>query len=270
MQGICSTLYQNFEELAKEARVRCLSIGLAYTAVRTEPGGVGLANTSLDSKCSCSVLGRDEEFEGKEASELLPGILSANTVRRAIALALINALNYPSIDSLPEDRDNQILFRELGIESGARVAMIGHFKPLVQKLNRMQVGVELADRGHKIGDSAEVLAGLGERTQALFLSATSIINGTIDGILKYVPVGIPVALLGPSTPISRASFISSPVRVLAGTVPVDFEATFKAVRHGKGTPALQRYGRKPYAVLESQDAELSGDCGFETGELSSQ
>jgi len=39
------------------------------------------------------------------------------------------------------------------------------------------------------------------------------------------------------------------VRILACTVPLDFEATFRAVRHGKGTPALQAYARKPYVVL---------------------
>ena len=254
-RGICHGLYKQFADRAKKARIKHLSVGLAYTAVRTEPGGVGLANTCLDSKWSCSVVGRDEEFEGKEASELLPRILSGNPMHRAMALALVNALNCDEASTLlTEDRDNHILFRELGIESGSRVAMIGYFKPLIRKLNQMRVGVDLADLGHGLGDSAEVLGGLGVRSCALMLSATSIINGTADDILRYVPAGVPVAVLGPSTPLCPEAFLFTPVSFLAGTVPLDFEATFRAVRHGQGTPVLQRHGRKPYISLGVQDS----------------
>ncbi|MFP4169241.1 MAG: Rossmann-like domain-containing protein, partial [Desulfonatronovibrionaceae bacterium] len=231
---------------AQETRIARLNIGLAYTAVRTEPGGVGLANTFAGNIApGCCAMDPDQEFEGRPASALLPHILSGSPVYRSMALALINALNYEEAAGSPgDDRENDILFRELGLESGSRVAMIGYFKPLVERLNRMRVGVDVADLGRGIGDTAEVLSGLGEGSKALILSATSIINGTVEDILRHVPAGVPVALLGPSAPLCPEAFAGTRVSFLAGTVPFDFESTFRVVRHGKGTPALKRYGRK--------------------------
>jgi len=86
-------------------------------------------------------------------------------------------------------------------------------------------------------------------SRALILSATSIINATVDDILRHVPAEVPVAIIGPSTPLFPGGFRDTPVCILPGTVALDFEATFRAVRHGKGTPALQAYARKPYVVL---------------------
>ena len=56
-------------------------------------------------------------------------------------------------------------------------------------------------------------------------------------------------MIGPSTPLVAAAFAGLPVHVLAGTVPVDMTGTFKAIRHGRGTPVLQKFARKVYRVL---------------------
>jgi hypothetical protein len=37
--------------------------------------------------------------------------------------------------------------------------------------------------------------------------------------------------------------------MLAGTVPVDKENVLKAIRHGMGTPVLQKFSRKSFLIL---------------------
>ncbi|MGM0611072.1 MAG: Rossmann-like domain-containing protein [Thermodesulfobacteriota bacterium] len=69
-------------------------------------------------------------------------------------------------------------------------------------------------------------------------------------------------------PLCSEAFLFIPVSFLAGTVPLDFEAIFRAVRHGKGTPVLQRHGRKPYIALGVQDSEDS-PASFAAPEVSS-
>jgi hypothetical protein len=68
-------------------------------------------------------------------------------------------------------------------------------------------------------------------------------------MLAAVGPEVRVVMMGLSTPLVAEAFNGLPVHVLAGTVPVDPEGIFKAVRHGKGTPALQRFARKAYLLL---------------------
>ena len=56
-------------------------------------------------------------------------------------------------------------------------------------------------------------------------------------------------MLGPSTPMVAEAFKHIPVHMLAGTVPIDKENVLKAIRHGMGTPVLQKFSRKSYLSL---------------------
>jgi hypothetical protein len=47
-----------------------------------------------------------------------------------------------------------------------------------------------------------------------------------------------------------AAFQHLPVHMLAGTVPIDKENVLKAIRHGMGTPVLQKFSRKSYLSLQ--------------------
>jgi len=40
------------------------------------------------------------------------------------------------------------------------------------------------------------------------------------------------------------------VHMLAGTVPIDKADVLKAIRHGMGTPVLQKFSRKTYVSLQ--------------------
>jgi len=63
-----------------------------------------------------------------------------------------------------------------------------------------------------------------------------------------------VAMLGPSTPMLSEPFKNLPIHLLGGTVPADFTETFKAIRHGRGTPVLQKYAKKVYLLMQHSDS----------------
>jgi len=83
----------------------------------------------------------------------------------------------------------------------------------------------------------------------LLLTSTSILNNTTEEILQNVHQTVKTILLGPSTPMVAAAFEHLPVHMLAGTVPIDKENIIKAIRHGMGTPVLQKFSRKSYVCL---------------------
>jgi hypothetical protein len=45
------------------------------------------------------------------------------------------------------------------------------------------------------------------------------------------------------------AFDHLPVHMLAGTVPIDKQKVLKAIRHGMGTPVLQKFSRKSFLSL---------------------
>jgi hypothetical protein len=248
---ICKRLYDIMVERAGDRKVETLSIGLGYTAVCTSDGGIGLAFTPIEDKKHCTVIAPDDDYEGKPALELLPLIRSKHPLLQAIALSLINALNHGSAMSLPEDRNNDILFNLLGIVQGSHVAMVGHFKPLVKKLQNIGARLEVVDIGRRLGDFDAFPNKLAHWADVLIMTSTTLLNDTADGLFAALGANVRVVMLGPSTPLIPEAFAGLPVHVLAGTVPVVREKILAAIRHGKGTPALQKYSRKPYVPVQT-------------------
>jgi len=250
IMSICSRLQNVMAERANHAKVEHLSIGLGYTAVCTSDGGIGLAYTPFDSKQSCSVVTNNQNYEGESAYGLLEQIQSADPIHRAMALALINALNHKTARALPEDRENRVLFDLLAVKQGTKVAMVGYFKPIVAKLEDRGAELEVIDTGRRIGDRNAFNDRLAHWADALIMTSTALLNDTADELLNAVGPDTRVALLGPSTPLVADAFDGLPVHVLAGTVPVSREDILREVRHGKGTPALMKFSRKPYLALQ--------------------
>ncbi len=237
-------LFDLFAHKANQVMVECLCIGLGYTSVITEDGGMGVAYTLPDKKISCSIMDDHYDFEGKPAVQLLEWINQPDSVKRSAALALINALNYDHAFSLPEDRGNTALFERFSIDQGTKVAMTGFFPPLVKLFQKKNIPLEIIDAGRGIGNKKDFYNKLKTWADVLILSSTSILNNTTEEILNNVGPRGKTVMLGPSTPMVPEAFDHLPVHMLAGTVMLDKKNALKAVRHGAGTPILKKYGRK--------------------------
>jgi hypothetical protein len=242
-------LCELFSEKAHTIPVDVISIGLGYTAVTTSDGGIGIAYTYYESKKACSVFRNYEDYEGKTAPGLLEGINSADPLHRSLALAFINALNHKDAALLPEDPANKVLFDMFRLSAGVRVAMVGFFGPLVKKFKERKVRLEIIDESRGLGQKEKFFERLQDWADVLFLTSTSILNNTTEEILSHVGGNVKTVLLGPSTPMVAKAFDHLPVHMLAGTVPMQKENVLKAVRHGLGTPALQKFSRKSYLLL---------------------
>ncbi len=242
-------LYEQFRQKANEVKVECLSIGLSYTAVTTDDGGIGVAFTYVDNKHCCSLNRYYRDYEGERAIALLEEIRSPDPVHRSMGLALINALNYQDALGFPEDPTNRVLLDTFQISSGTRVAMVGLFRPLIKVLKGCGALVEVLDDSHGIGERSSFCERLNGWANVLLLTSTSILNRTTEDILSRLGAGVKVVMLGPSTPMTGDVFRHLPVHMLAGTVPLNKEGVLKAVRHGAGTPVIHRHSRKVYLKL---------------------
>lgn len=245
-------LYKKLHNAVKAAsetvKIDKIQIGISYTAVTTSDGGCGLSFTFLKGRKSCTVVKDPMDYEGSYAKEALGLLFSSEIVERSVALALVNALNYSKANSMKTDSGT--LFRDLKIKPRGRISMVGYFGPVIRELEKIQVQTEILDNGRDMGSKETFYRNLKEgNTDALILTSTSIINGSTEEILSSLSPGIPCVMLGPTTPMIPESFSHLPVNILAGTVPLDFDGVFKAVRHGKGTPVIQKSCKKVYTTL---------------------
>ena len=169
-----------------------------------------------------------------------------------MALALVNALNHKDALEFPEDRKNNILFDHFKIGQGTHAAMVGFIGPLVDLLKQKQAAVEVLDASRNMGHKDDFYAKLGNWADVLILTSTSILNSTTEEILQHVSPTVKTVMLGPSTPMVAEAFKHLPVHMLAGTVPIDKENVLKAIRHGMGTPVLQKFSRKSFLCIISR------------------
>jgi len=127
--------------------------------------------------------------------------------------------------------------------------MVGFIGPLAELLKQKNARAEVLDASRHMGQKEDFYTRLGSWADVLLLTSTSILNNTAEEILQKVHKQVKTVMLGPSTPMVAAAFEHLPVHMLAGTVPIDKANVLKAIRHGMGTPVLQKFSRKSYLSL---------------------
>jgi len=236
---IAERLYAESRAAAAADTVAAVTIGLGYTAVRTAAGGIGLCSTLIDRGACCTHVRTFRDFDGAPASELLAYVRSDDRLERVMGIALVNALNDPRAKTMSRDEGARSgVVAQLGIDAGTSVAMVGFFRPVIARLEKVGAETSILDRGHGMGDEAVFLEQLATWPDVLILTATSLIDDSMDVFLERVSDSTRVVVMGPTTPMIPEVFADLPVHMLAGSVVVDRERALAAVRQGGGTPAI--------------------------------
>ena len=81
------------------------------------------------------------------------------------------------------------------------------------------------------------------------ITATSILNNTLETILNDLGNPRWVSIIGPSTPVCRDIFAGTPVTHLGGSVVLDRQKVLQIVSEGGGTPSMRPYLRFVNLVL---------------------
>ncbi|NQW10413.1 MAG: hypothetical protein HQ481_11100 [Alphaproteobacteria bacterium] len=205
-------------------------VGFNWTAVEG-PNALGLAATPsrADGARATSETG---SYAGRPLAELARLFVSDNPYERAIGLAAANA--HWNRDT-PELIDGD----GLAASGGGRAVVIGRFPGLEAKLP----GAVVLERDPGPNDlpaerAADVIPGCGD----LVITATTLVNGTLGGLLDLADPDCRITLVGPGTPLCPA-FHGLGIRRLAGFVASDRDGCFRAIMEGSGARAFRRFGR---------------------------
>ena len=160
----------------------------------------------------------------------------------AVALATANALLEPPADGAADGLEL------LDANAEDEIGMVGFFGPLVQPLKKrckaLHIFERVPDRGQGVlpeETQAEVLP----RCQVAIVTATSLLNRTLDNLLGYCRNAREVMLLGPSTPYAPEILAAKGVTILSGTRVTDAARALRVISEGGGTmnlmPAMRKF-----------------------------
>ena len=179
-------------------------IGPYWTAVQTGLG-TGLAATQREAGPTHGEHAQRLPGAGRllqmSARELAEGVLAELPLARSVGLAALNAL-LPEPAGRISERNAGDLAAERG--AGRTVGVVGWF-PFIPQLRQAAARVEIFEQ-----DPAGGFALTPERTErlarcdGLCITASALLNGTLDGLLQAARPGAWKLLVGPSAPLCRA------------------------------------------------------------------
>lgn len=251
--GAMEDLYQYGLTLASNLHVRDVRIGLGYTAVQVENGGVGLAYTFRgEAGHTCTAMKMAGELAGKQADLLLSFMKESDLISAAVGLATFNALLQQHLPvSIAED-----FFPIVRLRKGERVGMVGFFAPIIPIIKKAGCELFIFERNLKRGEGLfgpEKIPSELPTCDVVILSATTLINHTFEEVVKHAKMAREAVMLGPSTPLTPEVMGHYGVTLLAGMRIVKPEAVLRIVSEGGGTQRLKGTAQK--VVVSCRESE---------------
>ena len=220
-----------------------ITVGRIYAAVTLASGGFGVAHLGGAHGPRRTPPPPDAGSGPRDPAEVLPHLGGDDPFASALASATASALATADIGPLPE---GDVVDR-LAVSDGDRVVMVGGF-PIDTAIKERGGVLSVFDRGWGIGNMDELPAALSD-ADIVIVTATAVINNTIDDILEHIHSARETVLLGPSTILIPEAFRGTPVTRLFGIVPRDVSAVRDAVEKGGGTRDFIRHAKKVEAAV---------------------
>ncbi|MDX2438512.1 MAG: DUF364 domain-containing protein [Acidobacteriota bacterium] len=169
--------------------------------------------------------------------ELAALLRSGSAPEAAVGLAAANALLSASARDLSVEKALAVLEKRC---AGQRVAMIGRF-PFAERLREHCAQLWVFERGldRREGDfGEEAMEQLLPQAEVVAVTATTLLNRTLPGVLACARPDAFLMMLGPSTPLTPALFEFG-FDILCGTVVEDPESVLKAAGEGAVTSQIK-------------------------------
>lgn len=208
--------------------VRSVLVGAHWTSVCSTH--CGLATTIIGGKPhDHTTLVRDAgRLHTKNVQELAEYARSENSLEASIGLAAINSLLDVNERDAVETNASEVLMQR---GAGKNVALVGHF-PFIPRLRKTAGNLWVIEQ-HPSGEDfpAESASELIPKADVVALTASSLINHTLDNLLDLCRPDALVLILGPSTPLSPVLFDHG-ATIIAGSRVVDETVVLDSIGQG--------------------------------------
>ena len=235
------------DSLENDAPIRSVLVGAHWTVVCSLHCGMAAALRGEEAHGHSRIrdVGR---LHQKSARHLAEYALSQNQLEASIGVAAINSLLGVDERQIVEVNALDVLADQ---GRGRNIALVGHF-PFIPRLKERLYHAEplgnlwVLELNPVEGEyPAQAAPDLIPQADMVAMTASTLINHTMDGLLGLCRPDATVMILGPSTPLSPRLF-SYGVNILAGTRVVDEAAVLRTV--GQGASFQQVEGVRLVAI----------------------
>jgi uncharacterized protein len=243
MPGIREKIIHALRDKGRKEKVKDVRIGLGYTAVQLESGQTGLAFTFRQNlPGGCSVFHGLRPLAGQPVDALLSFLNSDEKIEATVGLAAANALANHHINGAQEGD----ILKVLNIHPGDEVGMVGYFAPMVPELKKRVKHLHIFEKWEQPGEILPEEAAFEwlPKCQIALITSTTLLNNTIDPLLKAAVSCREVVLLGTSTPLLGEAFKDTPVTMLSGIEVIDAKMILQIISEGGGTRNFKTFVRK--------------------------
>ena len=231
VQNLQDQLGDNLANLTIERVV----IGLFFTGVKLSNGQGGACFTPVktipEAVCcpsSAKAMPSSGQFRGKKARDLLADALSGNSLKKALGIAIINALTATCWErNRPHDycieKGNDAL-EGLEIPDNAYVVVVGALAPILRVLKKRErpFGIlEIDPRTLKPDEMPfyfppDQVPKQVPQADILVITGTTLINDTLEGLLALAKPEAKILVVGPTVSMLPEAFFRRGVETLGG------------------------------------------------------
>jgi len=232
--------------------IRDVRIGLGLIAVELDDGSVGVTYVLRNEiGHGCSVLPQSGNLVGMKADEIAKwAIEGENVIRNALGLAVLNSVaDFENLQQIRSSEEADAVFSvDIGPEDA--VGVIGCIGPVINRLEGRKNRLYVFERDEAMIDEGtypeSAQPDLLPKCQVVFITSTTLINGTLEPLLKYCFNARDIVMVGSSTPLYPEAFKGTGVTVLSGTRWLSSESAsiLAGVSQGAGIKQLMKYGKK--------------------------
>jgi uncharacterized protein (DUF4213/DUF364 family) len=220
-------------DVCSEGKLIQVRIGLHWTAVVAEVGGelrCGLASTVVDTHehtghYDVEEAGRLEDLPSKKLAEF---IHLDKMLLRSIGMATINAL-LPRFPHAWSDRNADEVITEKG--KGKNVVIVGNF-PFIPQIREIAKKLDILEQTPKKGERpASDAPRIVPQADVVAITGMTLVNHTLETLLKLCSSSATVLVLGPSTPLHPLMFDHG-IQLLSGSIVQNIEPVLNTLMQG--------------------------------------
>lgn len=223
-------------------------LGLSLIGIELDNGDIGLSYMLReDLPPGCSVFSFAQDIIGTNAYEVAKLVKEGtDDAQRGVGIATLTA---GSCQQDLIDVDDRSTTFGVDILPTDIVAMIGYIEPIAEKLSDRARKLIVFDSGvSKSGKKIDFISDMEDQAKLLptchvaLITGTTVINGTIDELLKLCKNAREIVLVGASTPMFPEAFKDTNVTVLAGSWwnKNDKEDLFKLISIASGISHVRK------------------------------
>jgi uncharacterized protein (DUF4213/DUF364 family) len=242
--GVVQSIKESITEHAQNFTLKSVQVGVIYTAVQLNSETTGVAYTfPRGEHCGPRPFKGHSSLVGRKADEIIPFLGDKDLLSSTLAMATVNAIL--ASEELPKECATGDILNNIDVRNEDRVCMVGCFYPIIAALKKRGIEVISVDEIPKPGTrQPEEVDKLLPVSQIVIISATSIINNTIDDLMKLSQFCREVVVLGPSTPLLAEAFDDTPVSCLSGIRIMESEKVLQVISEGGGFRQFKDFTQK--------------------------